>query len=264
MKVYIKQCTHCGETVEYFHKGKPTHCPECGIEYWDKPVDERNLFFAQKKLDDPKYTKEEALLDIYNNLYKYSRNMILKKIKNKYIMQEDLLEEKTSDLANKFLEMYLKDDSFRVNYSFGGLLDRISNGILYAKKADEQVESLNFHLSDSESELQDSLENIGYKNILHQTEHDVENEYFQKEQSVVQELQFIIEKSSDKIEEVGSTKESILFLIAMKHFLNQKKDSFMREYFLYAGNQVKRDLENSKLFLRKYLKEVNFSNSNNY
>jgi hypothetical protein len=244
----------------YPHKGKPEKCPNCGIQYWDKPEDERNLFFAQEKLDDPNYSREEALMAIYEPLLQYSRNMILSKIKNKFIMQSEVLEEKIIDLANKFLEMYLKKEDFRVHSSFGGLLDRISNGILYSKKADEQVESLNHHILDNQSELQDNLESIGYKNILHQTEHDVEEEYFQKERSVTNELQYIVELSANKIHELGTAKESILFLIAMKHFLSQKRDSFMREYFLYAGNQVKRDLENSKLFLRRYLREVHFSN----
>lgn len=260
MKMYKKKCTNCGVQHEYPHKGKPVECPNCGIRYWDKPQDERNLFFAQEKLDDPEYTREEALLAIYEPLVRYSRNMILSKIKNKYIMQSEVLEEKILDLANKFLEMYLKKEDFRVHSSFGGLLDRISNGILYGKKADEQVESLNHHILDNNTELQDNLESIGYKNILHQTEHDVESEYLSNETSVTRELQLIIEKSSDKIHELGSPRESILFLISMNHFLSQKRDSFMRDYFLYAGNQVKRDLENSKLFIRRYLREVNFSN----
>ena len=258
-KTYTRVCSVCGEKHTYIHKNKPVQCPSCGAHYWDKPKDERELF----ELQDVYFNngkREDDLVAIYNKVRSYSRNIILGKIRNKFKMPDDMLDDKTDELATKFLERILTYSDDPIRQSFGAMLQWMANGVLYGKHRNEEDHVSLQSVLESGSSLEDTLKYFtdDYESIqshsVENAEEKVVNDDGEKILNVTNRMIYTIGK---RLRELSSSSEdSLLFIIGMKHHMSAVSDKFMREYYDYCGNKTKGDIEKAKKQIRHYLTEV--------
>lgn len=252
-KYYEKKCSNCKGKVVYQHKYKPELCPYCNAEYWSKPTDERVLFLLQDKYIN---TKSVSVLgEMYTPLVNYSRNIIKSKIKNRVLFSEDDLEEKAVDLANEIMKKYLKDKEMLIQYSFGGLMLKIANGILFSNKKEEKHESLN-EMYMSERELIDNLEFVG---VQESTSHEylIDDSSKEEDYDSVNGVVSIIDRIANKIRKSDlETYFGLYFLIGFYHKINKRNSSFFDSFFDFTGNKTRDDLQSAELVIHGYLKEL--------
>jgi len=249
-----RRCMNCKEVSVYTRKTKPLECPICHDKYWDKPKDERDLFVLQDQYFSNN-RDSKILGQMYTLIKTYSKNVIFNSIKDSYNLGLDTVEERTEDLAALLLEKYLKDKDFKVNYSFGGLLIRLSKGILYNKKVKEndQNSSLNAHLAEKltiESSpsyfINDPEAKKEYEKRVYTQYEKVSNDM------LVSELEELISKIYDRIIVSEKRRDSVLYLIGLKNFFSGEND-LMTEYYDFSGNRPRQLIENTKMFIRQYL-----------
>lgn len=252
--VIKRTCTSCGQVTTYTRKTKPHQCPFCNDIYWDKPTDERNLFILQDK-----YLKDQSNPDILGDMYllilEYSRNIIINSIKDNIILSQESVDEKAEDLASTLLEKYLKDKTFKVEYSFGGFLIRLSKGILYNQKSKNNDRNSSF-----DQEIADRLtieSNPGYFTKDSDAKLKYEKLAFSQyekmsDNMVVNELNQLINSIYSRILISESRKDSILFLLGLNQFLSKENIS-MTDYYDYCGNKPRILIEKTKMFIRRYL-----------
>lgn len=254
MTLKEKTCSNCFKTIQFPHKGKLTNCPNCGALYWDKPKDERNLFLLQDKYIE-NGRKQEDLGEMYLLLLEYSKNIIKHKLRNKTILSQEDFDGKANDIAIIMIERYLKNPEEKINHSFGGLMMWIANGVLYGSKRDDRVDSLNQTYQDSEKEMIDNIYNISSAEHQAMDSKDPQkNVHDIYKNSVTSEISNIVDMIYSKVHNSKST-SSLYFLLGLNHFFNKQKDSFIREFNHLTSTKTKRDIENTKLIIRKYLKE---------
>jgi hypothetical protein len=153
IEIQKKVCNHCGKTNEWV-KRKPVKCKFCDILYWEKPVNEIKLFVLQDeylKSRDSNVLGKMALI-----IYEIARNIIIKKLKNSRKIQQEDIEDKTSDTVEKLLSYYLKKPNFSISDSFTGYIDQVVLYPLYNKKTKE--------LEQNEISMESILENVNHSN----------------------------------------------------------------------------------------------------
>lgn len=121
------RCKHCNFKFKFPNMdeklkwGKSRYiCPKCNINYCILPPTERDLRIIQDDYFTSK-RNEKYLKKMYDILKKYSKSLILKRFSN-LIFSPDNLEYYSHCSSVYFLEYYLKNDSFKVEDSFAGLL----------------------------------------------------------------------------------------------------------------------------------------------
>ncbi len=253
--IYEKKCSCCKNLVIYEKGKKPSLCPFCEAEYWNKPKDERNLFILQDVyLNNGK--KEEDLKKIFLSVLKYSKNIIKNSVKNKKFLESYDLEEKAEDITTIFIESYLKKTDFKVEHSFGGFLIRISKGVLYGNKQEDQTFSIDRIMSDNLSIATNPLFFIKDPSIQEKYKDNVYDSYLKShEADLVRELYNLIEEIYKRISKKEKFGNRLLYLLGLKNFLSINKNSFMFEFYSLSGNSIKQDIENTKLMMRRYLIE---------
>lgn len=254
MSIREKVCSACGETVVYVFRQKPEVCPYCSSPYWSKPPDECRLFLLQEKWHENH--SEEILGKMYTELVQYSKNMIKSKIKNKYRMSIEELDEKASDSANELIKKYLVDPEYVILYSFGGLLRWLVNGVLYGNAREEQHDSLNAINETTGKDLESQIEYTGIEPSLDTPMNPAEILETSKGEGMLQVYQ-LVERIFNKIKSEEETLNiPLLFLIGFVLRLKKSHELFMETYFAYAGSIVQKDVKNAELLLHRYLKEV--------
>jgi hypothetical protein len=261
-KMINNKCSNCGFIIYYQRNSnkyfKPKVCPHCEDKYWDKPNDERELFFLQEKYHETRDQKYLGQMGVC--LKNYSMNMIKGIMKNKKIISKLELEEKANDSANEIILRFLKEEDCMVYQSFGGWIKRILRGYLWGKQDEDKEFSLNHFIGDEKNkELQDVLteKSIEYHSNSRIFNQNPEQEFFKQELSIFNEVENIIYIASRTIQKNFSTQDSIKFLIGLEHKFT-KKHSKMKKYLEDVGYSVKRNIDNCELTIRKTIKEANY------
>jgi len=252
MKIIEKQCIVCKKIVEYTHKSKPKECPYCKDIYWDKPNDERELFLLQEKYLKNGRKKEDLGL-MYNRLLSYAENIIKYKLKNKKILSEEEFYDKSNDIAIAIVERYLKYPDKKISYSFGGMMLRIANGILYGKRKEDQAISLNQEAYENK-EVIEVLDHVSDQEEQHRyfSEEDPTNDSINNLYDLGININLIISSIYKKVYKKKSS-QNLLFLIGLNHFLSSNKENFIRNFNNIIFNSTKRNIEQSKLAIRNFL-----------
>lgn len=248
IKLIEKTCTNCSNIVSYQHKHKPINCPHCGDKYWSKPKDERDLFILQDNYIE-NGRKKEDLGKMYEKLLKYSSNIIKHKLKSKKILSEEDFYDKSNQIALIMIERYLQDEKNLIDHSFGGMMMWVANGVLFGSRKDDQTTSLSAVLKDNKSEVLDSIYYLSgstFNNSLN------ENDLISS--NLVNEITNIIDMIYERTKKKKNS-QSLYFLIGLNHFLEPKKESFIREFNTLIANKTKENLEKSALVIRNYLIE---------
>lgn len=260
----IKKCSACHTDVEYVFRQKPESCPVCGSVYWTLPKDERLLFELQDELfavDSPSEEYRNAVISkMYKRLVVYARNIIKNEIKNKFTMPEDILNEKSIDLANKIAEKYLKDPEFEILHSFGGLMARIKRQVLYADAKEERHDSLNAHINSNDEyendELEDNLSYVGFQPIFNSTTlNDSEPEIEDTNKAVSNVFLVILAAFKVIKRRTKNSSAPLFFLTGMYNKLVSKNEAFLSDFFDYAGSNIEGYIKKVELALYDQLME---------
>lgn len=252
-------CVVCGKTIIYQHKHKPELCPFCKDPLWDKPKDERDLFLLQDIYIKNGCNKDD-LGPMYLKLLSYAKNIIKHKLRNKVILSLEDFNEKASDIAIIMIERYLKNPKERINHSFGGMMMWIANGVLYGQKKDSNTLSLNETLFDNSNELIESLQFFSHSEVHELYKYDPQNKILnQSTLNIKKGLHRIIDYIYSIFSKEKKSTEHFFYLIGLRHFLDNKKDFFMREFYNLVSSKTVHRIEKTKLSLRNYLKGKEFN-----
>lgn len=253
-KTYSIECSVCGQEIEYKHKSKPNVCPNCNNLYWDKPTDERELFLLQDRYFQNGRRQEDLGL-IYLKVLEYAKNIIKNKLKGKVFLSKEDFEDKANKIAIKVIEGYLRSESNRVDNSFGGIIGWIANGELFSARKEDQTESLNNTIFDSQNEMITTLSEVSNVTTSSDYSSDPQNNLsYYSQENLLKELRNLLDGIYNRVYEYRSS-QNLLFLLGIDHFLSSKKNIFIREFNSIISNQTKRDIEKTKLVMRNYLIE---------
>lgn len=254
MALKEKKCSNCKSLIEYPHKGKPDLCPVCDAKYWDKPKDERDLFLLQDEfINNGRDSKYLGMM--YEKLFEYAKNIIKHKLRTKKIISQEDFDSKANDIAIIITERYLKNPDEKINHSFGGMMMWIANGVLFGGKKDDKIDSLNDTYYDSEKELIDNIYNLASAQHEEMNKRDPQNSISMINQThLSKEMSDIIDKIYIRIRKKKKS-DNFLYLLGVSHFFSQKKDTFVREFNDIIPTSTKRQIEQTKLIIRNYLKD---------
>ena len=253
-------CSACGKETSYGRKDKPKDCPFCHDIYWDKPKDERDLFILQDQYIESG-RPNEILGRMYEKMVIYSENIIKKELKKSgMLISKDLLQEKAESMAIKLVERYLKNSNSIIQFSFGGILKKISTGVLYstkAKQADQEI-SLEMSLAEDFSMMDNPSyfikDPVAKREFERSYERDAYEEYDKQYfHEISDEILSLITGMNDRIRYSQNTENSLYFLIGLRNFLDKKKIVSMDLYYDSCKNQDRQNIENAKMILRRYL-----------
>ena len=97
----------------------------------------------------------------------YAKSLILKKIKSKLFLEQEYINECAVSVVLKFLNHYKTNPTFKVDWSFAGMMNYKVLEVLFGPKKEDRHVSLNQYMTDdSKGELGDYLTKIGYRNIM--------------------------------------------------------------------------------------------------
>jgi hypothetical protein len=255
-KTYSRVTSCCNKEVSYNRGEKPKTCPHCGGKFWDKPTDERDLFLLQERYIQSGRDKK-ILAEMYVLLFAYSKNMILSRIRKKVVFTPHHLQEKTEDLATTFIELYLKNPEYEIKNSFGGMLKKISNGILYRNKDNDRVESYDKKISGTNLSLSDKLYDIIDDDS--EVNNDTEMAYEDmlngmRENDLQVELNDLIDMIYLEFARKGNGfHKRLQYLLGLKFFFKGETEKFFIDYYSQCGNDVRDAIEKTKIVLRQYL-----------
>ena len=253
-----KQCANCHATITYGYGTKPTVCPICGNQWWDKPKDEFELFMLQ---DD--YIKSgrspEKLSLMYEGLIRYSENLIKKNLKGKASLDLERIHEQAEDTALNFLEVYLKNSDYVVKFSFGGLLAKYVTGVMYNKreKMNDRTISLDKTIAEDMKLEENVLRFMDTSPVKEKFEQDAYSEYDHNHpEELIDELMLIIINKKLKVLKLESPVDSLLFLIGIRTFLIRNRKCSIDEFYDYYGDDLKVEIDDCLEIIKKQLKNA--------
>lgn len=253
-KVRERNCQHCNQVVRYSYGETPQECPFCGSPYWNKPREEYKLFSIQDEYIDSGMNKEK-LIPMYEVLVFYAENIIKKAIKGKILFSPEVLNEKAQDVALNFFEMYFKKEGYVVKTSFGGILSKISLGVLYDPKirmADESI-SLDIELNEKNS-LSDIAPSIVTEEEKEKFSEDVYQAYDKNNPlQILDTIEDVIRSQVKFLKEDFSKEDAFLFLSALCLRLRKRDRNCLNEFYDYYGDTVKQDIDNTLDLVRREL-----------
>jgi len=269
-KMYHKKCSNCGKKFSFRHKtkkiegsGKPAVCPYCGDKYWDKPVDEAVLMKLQDAFVES--GRDPSMLSpMYPKLVAYAENSIKNMMKNRKILTKEDLAEKSHDAACKVLERLLSSDDYVIHSSFGGNFTRVLQGVLFSDARNDSMTSLDSLISSTKSSNDFSLNQysdsessafVSHTSLIKDSPELYEQKLIDDEESFVDEISAIIKKVGKIIREDGPHR-SLLYYAGIYGFFNKKNNAAMNMFYTIYGSSIQKKVEKTKIFIRKYLREV--------
>jgi|GEM_PF-4903147 len=257
--LYRRTCAYCGETVEFYHAEKPSHCPHCGSFNYIKPKTETKLFLLQKK-----YLEEGRDKDVLGHMYLilkgYAKSMVKSEIggnaMTKYHYSD--IDIKSSDAAVYLLEYYLTKPQFKIEQSFGGYLSKKVSQALYNKKdqKEDKVISYNTVIGDNEGhteELGDLPETLNLRYIFGD-----ENKYREKvrnENELLSGIEKILNSTILHIKKTYSSKDSMLLIIGLYLKLSSNNQKVINDYYRFFGSEYRNFIDQVLLILYEFIKE---------
>lgn len=283
-RIRRKFCHVCKRQLSFSIEHQPELCPYCNAKYWNKPRDERKLFILQDKYlesrRDSKYLGEMFLV-----IQSYAEILIKKRLRGKCVLKRYAIEEKASDAATKLIEQYLKRPTYEIATSFGSLLNRILNGVLYGnqqKREDKNV-SLNSKVY-GHSELGDNMERLAPSIRSSSSDQDQNSKDCREDISETRKappltpsyLQFddssfsnilkrnfsheapaVIESIMKAVRRNQGSQNSILLLIVFKNRLFRKPHPVTaKKIYRTYGLQLRENLDKTEMVIREFLKEI--------
>lgn len=225
------KCKYCYQKFQLLNEEKIAWkknkyaCPTCGEVYCILPKTERKLRLLQEEYVDSDRKDKKVFNNMISILYDYTKSLIKKHYSNR-LKFEDALQYYTHNTVSRFIEYYLKDDSFVVDVSFAGLLmHKIKEAIFNKKEHEIDASSLDFEFEDGNTvEYEDSQ-----KSVIDEIE---EIQYKKDLCSQLVELIFAIEKYSK------NKHENYTRLVSLASYM-RNGNKYFDKFFQMYGNEGK-------------------------
>ncbi len=222
---------------------KPEACPYCGALYWHRGWHEYRLFNLQDLVKEER--KECVLAELFDVLHDYARIMVAQTLKSSggWLEREDF-DMKCRELAYRVYDHVLKGSW--INQSFGALLFRIQNGVLYGEADHDRTWSLDHKPTEnapSFSEYMASSEKLS-KALEYEPDH-LTTRKFSAENPMTEELMRGLEEVNEVIQANFGHHGSIQMLAGLHGKLTKKSLAFFSTFAEEFGNQAKQNVENA-------------------
>lgn len=248
-----RKCGICKHIVVWQWGSKPERCPACESIKWDKPKDEAVLFNLQEKY--LKTRDNKILGQMFILLKEYARRVILKNLIGHVKYDENTIDEKSSDTANKLVEYFLEKPTFSIQESWGYYLDLIAKQNMFAKKLqrrDKNELSIEKFKEDHEdnSTAYDTVE-MGYNDKDFQFENEIidvlSREY------LVEEVGKFVETMFNILTKEYGYKQAYLVINLFSKRLNGNSKRYIKRYLDYYGQKLKENYEKANLSIYQFL-----------
>ena len=257
MKQYNRECAYCFTPIAYNKGEKPDKCPCCGATNFIKPPTETKLFklqhyYLENRQQGYKEKADRYLGDLFFLIKHYAEGKIKKKIKHTVSYPEDRLDEKSEEIAVWFLESYMNDPEFKVEQSFGGLLEGKVLKALYAEseKRDDAMLSLDMPVGeDEDSFLIDQIDagSVAGSFFEHDSFYDEYLMRLTECDDLVFSMDRVISEILREIRLVSGLASQMYFLIGLYARIAGKTDDDMSEYYSMAEKTYTEEAVNKAL-----------------
>lgn len=146
-------CKYCQRKFKIFEhekedwKVKQYACPICGEKYCMLPDIDRELIYLQKDYVANKNT--QTFNKLIERCYTYTEGLLKKHYTSVIQRFDGALEHYAHESVSRFIEYYLKDENFVIDFSFGGmLLPKIREAIFNKKDQLTKGISLDYEFDD--------------------------------------------------------------------------------------------------------------------
>lgn len=231
-------CCLCGNEIDKkFHK--EDHCPNCGggliSADWKKPPIETVLFLLQKEY---LLTRDKKHLDsIFVVSIKYCLGLAKRSLSGKVIYSESLLHEKASDASTALIEKYLTNPDWKVDRSFGGILFRQVQAVLYKYKTRRAAEK----------ELPFGLASDGDSTVFHEGTGNSQQATFVEgleKSELANNLVNMVNRGYDYVSQNSDSQTALNALLGVTYYIcsNAKRKGKITQnmfYSYFGGDKVK-------------------------
>jgi hypothetical protein len=136
-------------------------------EAGDRPEIENQLQELQTEYyhTDDKAKKQDIWSNMFTLVQKYSKSLILKKIKGKKYVEPDEVDDQATQTALAFMSQYIYRPGFHCGASFAGMINPKILETLYKHSREDHHYSLNGILGDTNLELEDMQEKAKFESL---------------------------------------------------------------------------------------------------
>jgi hypothetical protein len=137
-------------------------------EMEDKPQIEQTLFRLQAAFYDPKNEKTRMKIwsEMLGHIQAYAKSLVLKRVKGHKYVEPEIIWDKSTHIALQFMAQYMNRPGFHVGASFAGMLQwKVVEG-LYKDWDEEQHESLNSIIGDTNNEMESMWSKMGMEPVF--------------------------------------------------------------------------------------------------
>jgi hypothetical protein len=250
----------CKKKVEFKKFERPEICPFCQKKHSLKPMDEYLLLTYQDKYFESK-RDIRYMSKMYDILLPYTTKTILKKIKNRAFLSKDTLDDRVNEVIVKILESYNKNDSFKIDTSFGAYIETVSRGVLFNPKQVniDQTLSINEKISsnDNNNEFLDKMIKSESCTIKFRS-NSMSDTAFRSNDHILEYIERLLNQFVINVRKKYGIKASLEFLKGFEFMLDKKRDSFMTRYFTYTNECVRDVLDTMSFMLFTFLEKGDF------
>ena len=163
------------EPVSYNEVKVPVVFSDEGVQWFgdlsSKPEIEQQLFSLQEQYykTKNKVKQQKIWSEMFVLVQRYSRSLILKKVKGHKFKQPEEVEDKSTQTALAFMSQYINRPGYRVGASFAGMINPKVLESIYKKDKNEETYSLSNQLGDSNLELEDMQKSMNFQSIYDTT-----------------------------------------------------------------------------------------------
>lgn len=291
-KVYfLLPCAYCDEYIKIPHGQKKywDTCPHCKVKspYILKPRTERELFELQNlylvnidevlfneyaiEIKKAKSERNEEIIKAHEDnmdkqilekmwilVEEYTGSLMKKMMKKKgFYLENSEFVDRVRQAVFFWYDQFTKKPGFKIEESWAGQLRKKIIQALYSHKHEEMNSSLNdivHNYKGKETEVIDLLDNFDATLVYGNLSYDPYEESIDLPYEITKILH-LIEKHIRKMNSKKELRNFQLSLIGFQHYLNKNTFKLQKLYELF-GNDIKRNVESLKLFVRKYLRDI--------
>lgn len=254
---YDKICVYCLQEVSFYHGKKPERCPYCGAKNYIKPPTETKLFILQNKFLATR--NKEYLSQMFILLKSYASSIIKKLLPKSFTYNYEHVDEKAEDVATLFIEYYLAHPEFKIEKSFGGLLQWRVKEVLWNKKdqREDNHSSLDKQLSEDEGtsgkEMLDIVD-LSHVQPFYGTGIGQEDRRIEGD-DLVDGLCKVIESISETLKSYNSKFIVYYTLLGICLSIENHSSLYMDKFYHKFGSTLKEGVDLSMLLIYRFIKE---------
>jgi hypothetical protein len=224
-------------------------------ELENRPIIEQELFSWQNKFYEAtnKADKSKAWASMLDLCQRYSRSLVLKKVKGGDYVDPDIITDRATYAALAFMSQYLTRPGYHIGASFAGILQFKVKEALYRDTREDKHVSLNSILSvDGATELEELQEKVKFETLFG-TYEDADS--IVNNVSLKSVLNSLLREFDESVG--GDVKNRILLRCWLTILLKKPKNKHAKKCFLsnWCDYKSKKLIDYATLELRRRLVE---------